>query len=262
MTNSSVDAAVAVSLLTPYSGPWTFQQAGHLLRRATFAPLKSEIDEAVALGLDNTLSALFAGGPLPTPPVYYDYEGHPDAGIGDSWVDIPLGDDATADGNARRRSLEAWWMLSSADSGLNIREKMCFFWHNHFGMSGVGDAKSTYQFLTKYRELATGDFRQLIKDMTVNPYMLRFLNGETSTARNPNENFAREILELFAIGKGPQTGPGDYTNYTELDVVELAKAFTGWRTRNFNSRTPGAVIESYFTASRHDSSTKTLSHRF
>lgn len=263
MTNSFVDTAVAVSLITPYSGPWTFQQAGHLLRRATFAPLKSEIDEAVALGLNNTLSTLFAAAPLPPPPVYYDYEDHPDAGIGDGWVDLHNNpNDSTGDNNARRRSLEAWWMLTYADSGLNIREKMSFFWHNHFGMSGNASPKPIYQFLTKYQELATGDFRQLVKDMTVNPYMLKFLNGETSTAANPNENFAREILELFTLGKGPQIGTDDYTNYTEHDVVELAKAFTGWRTRNFGTQEPGEVVESYFTTSRHDSSTKTLSHRF
>lgn len=263
MTSSLVDTAVTVAPISLYTGPWTWQQAGHLLRRATFAPLKSEIDEAVALGLNNTLSTLFAAAPLPAPPVYYDYADHPDAGIGDSWVDLhtnPIG--STGDNNARRRSLEAWWMLTYAESGLNIREKMCFFWHNHFGMSGNASPKPIYQFLTKYRELATGDFRQLVKDMTVNPYMLKFLNGETNTAANPNENFAREILELFTLGKGPQIGSDDYTNYTEHDIVELAKAFTGWRTRNFNTQMPGQVVESYFTNNRHDTSVKTLSHRF
>jgi uncharacterized protein (DUF1800 family) len=92
--------------------------------------------------------------------------------------------------------------------------------------------------------------------------MLQFLNGNQNSAANPNENFAREVLELFTIGKGPQVGPGDYTTYTEEDIVELAKAFTGWRTRYFNSIDPELYPESYFVQNRHDTSTKQLSERF
>ena len=67
--------------------------------------------------------------------------------------------------------------------------------------------------------------------MIADNVMLRYLNNNQNTAVNPNENFAREFLELFTIGKGPQIGPGDYTNYTEDDIVEAAKVLTGFRTR-------------------------------
>ncbi len=260
MNVSTVVTPTSISSLTPYTGSWSRIHAGHLLRRATFAPLKSEIDSAINLGLEGTLDLVFANTPLPDPPVYYDYDGHPDAGIGDTWVDLPRIDNL--DRNARRRSLEAWWVASMPKSSLNIRAKMAFFWHNHFGINGPGDPRAIYQFITHYHNHSTGDFRQLVKEMTVNPSMLVFLNGNSSTAANPNENFAREILELFTIGKGPQVGEGDYTNYTELDVAELAKAFTGWRTRNLNTTQTGEEPESYFQANRHDTSTKTLSHRF
>lgn len=256
-------AAPAITTLTPYSGAWGFQQAAHLLRRASFAPLKSEIDEAVALGLQGSLDQLFAAFPLPPEPVFYDYTDHPDAGIGESWVDLHLNpDDANQDANARRRAYESWLTQTTANGGFTIREKMVFFWLNHFGIGNQGDYRGLYRYMTRLRENGTGDFRQLVKDMTVDPMMLRFLNGETSTASSPNENFAREILELYTIGKGPQVSPGDYTNYTEQDVTELARAFTGWRVRYNNTREPGLTVESYYQANRHDTTDKQLSHRF
>ena len=254
--------ATPVASLTPYNGPWTSLQAGHLLRRATFAPLKAQLDEATLLGLQGTLDLLFADTPMPAPPVYYDYADNPYAGVGESWVDHALyEDDASNDGNARRRSVEAWFIRGLVNEEITVRERMLYFWHNHFGMEGPGDGRAIYQFLSLYREFATGDFRELVKRMCVNPSMLNFLNGNSNTAANPNENFAREILELFTIGKGDLAGPGDYTNYTEQDVTELARAFTGWRTRYFNTRVEGQAPEAYFQANRHDTGDKTLSPR-
>jgi uncharacterized protein (DUF1800 family) len=249
--------------LAPYAGPWTNIQAAHLLRRATFAPLKSEIDQAVNLGLAGSISKLFETIPLPAPPVYFDYDAHPDISRGETFVGRHIApDDRNADRGARRRSMEGWWFLSTAEQGFNIRDKMMLFWHNHFGMGVLNESNLMYDFLTRYREFATGNFRELVKQMTIDPYMLQFLNGNQNSAANPNENFAREVLELFTIGKGPQVGPGDYTTYTEEDIVELAKAFTGWRTRYFNSIDPELYPESYFVQNRHDTSTKQLSERF
>lgn len=256
-------ATTPATSLIAYAGPWTAAEAGHLLRRATYAPLAAEIEQARTLGLDGTLNLLFAAPAPPDPPVYYDYDGHPDAGIGDDWTTLrahPI--DRQTDRNARMRSLLSWLHLNAGNGGMSVTEKMVFFWHNHFGIDSPGIPRVMYQFFDLYRTYATGDFRQLVKKMTINPAMLAFLNGNQSTVVNPNENFAREILELFTIGKGPLAGPGDYTTYTEQDVTELAKAFTGWRTRNFNSEVAGEQPESYFQANRHDTTTKTLSARF
>ena len=246
--------------LAPYTGPWTAAEAGHLLRRATYAPLQEEIDRVTGLGLDAALDLLLAPAPPPPDPVYYDYDAHPDAGIGDSWVGLYTNPaNRNQDTNARRRSMAAWWFQQAP--GLNVTSRMAFFWHNHFGMDLGGDARSVFRDILNFRTAATGDFRQLLKDITVSVTMLRFLNGNQNTASNPNENFAREILELFTLGKGDQVGPGDYTNYTEQDVTELARAFTGWRIRRLNSSEPGVEAESFFQPNHHDTGTKQLSNR-
>jgi uncharacterized protein (DUF1800 family) len=88
--------------------------------------------------------------------------------------------------------------------------------------------------------------------VTIDPAMLDYLNGSTNTKTNPNENHARELQELFTIGKGPEIAPGNYTNYTEDDVKAAAKILTGWR---FDSTS----LSSYFTLSRHDTTSKQFS---
>jgi uncharacterized protein (DUF1800 family) len=225
--------------------------------------LKDEIDTAVNLGLAGTIAGLFATLPVPEPPVYYDYQAHPDAGLGESWVDLPLAAVSSGDdSNARRRSVENWWFQTLANPGFNIRGKMCFFWHNHFGIDGPGDGRAIYQFVSKYFACSAGNFRELVREMTINPSMLAFLDGNSNARSNPNENFAREILELFTVGKGPLAGEGDYTNYTEQDVAALARAFTGWRTRYFNTQVAGQGPEAFYQSNRHDTDPKQLSHRF
>lgn len=255
--------ANAVASFAPYTGPWTRQQAGHLLRRTTFAPLKTEIDTAIRRGLSGSIDTLFAPLDPPEPPVYYDYSAHPNANIGDTWVQLHVDPiNRTGDSNARRRSVENWWFRQLATPGFNIRGKMCFFWHNHFGMEGPGSGRAIYSFISKYFDYATGNFRELVREMCIEPSMLVFLNGSSNTRVNPNENFAREILELFTVGKGPQVGDGDYTHYTEQDVTALARAFTGWRVRQLNSVNVGEGPEAFFQANRHDTGEKVLSHRF
>ncbi|MCB0636204.1 MAG: DUF1800 family protein, partial [Lewinella sp.] len=245
--------------LETYTGPWDFAAAAHLLRRATFGPTKDVIDQALELGLDGTITKLFESLPMPAPPVYYDYDDDPNAALGETWIDQPV---AVVQGLnfSRRKSLSSWTMELMLEEGISLREKMSLFWHNHFAVNrnGVNDARFFYRYITTIRSQAWGNFRQLVKDMTVDPTMLRFLNGNQNTANAPNENYARELLELFTIGKGPLVGPGDYTNYTEEDVVQMAKVLTGWRDRGHNNANPDIPLESYLTTSRHNGSDKQL----
>ena len=81
-----------------------------------------------------------------------------------------------------------------------------------------------YQFLQLLRQHALGNIKQLVKDVSVDPCMLLFLNGSTNTVFSPNENYGRELLELFTVGKGAQLAAGDYTTFTEQDVAAAAKS--------------------------------------
>lgn len=247
--------------LDPFAGEWTFEQAAHLLRRATFGPSIATINEAVEVGLDATIAQLFAELPLPSPPINYDEEQDPYVPIGQTWVDSPYNDIKNVKGS-RWRSLRAWIMMNIMEEEVSIREKLTLFWHNHFAVNTVNDPRFIYRYFKLIRSNAWGNFKTLVKDMTIEPAMLRFLNGNQNTKNAPNENYARELLELFTIGKGPLAGPDDYTNYTEDDVLEVAKILTGWRDRGFSTKNPELPIEAYFTESRHDLTSKTLSHRF
>ncbi|MEZ5043733.1 MAG: DUF1800 domain-containing protein [Saprospiraceae bacterium] len=260
-STSSLSATFLNTGLEPYSGEWTFEQAAHLLRRATFAPTYAQIKQAVDMGMEATLSQLFADIPLPDAPIYYDEEEDPNAPLGTTWINAPYSNTQNYK-PARARSLRAWIMINIMEEGISIREKLTLFWHNHFAVNNVNDPKYIYRYLDLIRRNAWGNFRELVKNMTVEPAMLRFLNGNQNTAVAPNENYARELLELFTIGKGPLAGPDDYTNYTEVDVLEIARVLTGWRDRGFNTNNAAINIEPYFTANRHDQTSKQLSHRF
>lgn len=247
--------------LEPYAGPWTFEQAAHLLRRAAFGPNKQQIERAVELGLNGAIAQLFAEQPLPPPPVNYFFDRDPLTPIGETWIDQPYVAGLNLQGY-RRRTLRAWTMGLILNEGISIREKLTLFWHNHFAVSDIIDANFEYIHLSLLREYAWGNFRELIKKMTIDPAMLRFLNGNQNTSRAPNENYARELLELYTIGKGPLAGPGDYTTFTEDDVMAVARVLTGWRDRGYLRQNPDVLPGSFFRANQHDTGRKQLSHRF
>lgn len=249
--------------LEPYTGPWTQAEATHLLRRATFGPNIQEVNKVVSQGLQNTIDELFQTQPLPDPPINNISTVDPYVPIGETWIEAAYLADVNLRGY-RRNSLNSWTVNTMLQGGLNIREKMTLFWHNHFVTSrvAVNDPKFQYVYITLLRSHATGNFRELTKKITIDPSMLRYLNGDQNTKTNPNENYARELMELFTIGKGPLVGPGDYTHYTEDDVIAMAKVLTGWVTTGFYTLNPDVKIASEYRNNRHDLTTKTLSHRF
>jgi uncharacterized protein (DUF1800 family) len=249
--------------LDPYNGPWTAYTAAHLLRRTTFGPTRPEVDQALSLGMEGTIQKLFESQPLPEPPINHFFTNDPNVPIGETWINAPY--DAVVNYRAYRfQSLQAWTVSLMLNGGMSIREKMTLFWHNHFVTSRVevNDPKFLYVYITLLRSFATGNFRELTKRITVDPSMLRYLNGDQNTRNNPNENYARELLELFTIGKGPLVGPGDYTNYTEDDILAMARVLTGWITTGYNTQNPAIMVGSDYRNNRHDLQVKTLSHRF
>jgi len=259
LENHNHNQNLSVAGLDPYNGEWTQKTAAHLLRRTTFGPSISEINSVAQSGLSQSLSSLLESLPPPPPPLLHREDTEPYVQVGTSWVNAPH---PSSGGGFRGQSLIGWYFLNLMQSPTNIREKMVLFWINYFGISGVVDYRSTYKTIRLYQELAVGNFQTMIERITVDPSMLIFLNGDDSDERNPNENYARELLELFTIQKGPQVAPGDYTNYTEQDITEIARALTGWRNYRFYFQDDDTPIDSYFDAEEHDSGTKQLSHRF
>jgi len=252
--------SLTVAGLEPYTGEWTKATAAHLLRRATFGASFTEIKIATnEHGLQGTIENLFADIRLPSPPVLHRQETEPDVQVGETWVTAPH---PVNGGKWRGQSLSGWFYLNLMLAPTNIREKMVFFWQNYFGMSGFRDPRAGYKLISLFQEVSAGNFRTMIERITVEPSMLEFLNGDVNDKRNPNENFARELLELYTIQKGDQVAPGDYTTYTEQDVTELARAFTGWRNTDYVFSSDDTPIDSYFDDDSHDTDSKQLSHRF
>lgn len=255
----NVDAPVSLSL-TPYTGSWTAAQAANLLRRTIFGPTYQQIQDAVADGMNAVVAQLLTL-PVTNPPLTY----HPDEAVGaqgQPWLtELYPASNPGPTQTARGLSLAAWTMERLNNPVISIQEKMCLFWDNHFGVEMTGDPKAVYNLHNLYRVNCLGDFRQLVKDVTIDVNMLIFLNGTTNNQFFPNENYARELLELFTVGKGLQIGEGDYTNYTEGDVAAGAKILTGWIVQDLLSSTEPSP-SSVFSGVLHDNSTKTLSAHF
>ena len=234
---------------------WSTKTAAHLLRRTMFGPTRAEIQQAASQSIDATLATLFAVQPLPNPPV-----GPAPLLSGQTWVNAPF--DATNDGTYTAY-LKAWWLGLMVSQGMSIREKMVLFWHNHFvsEYTTVSDSRFMYKQLDLFRQNALGNFKQLTKLVSLDPAMLRYLNGDTNIVGHANENFGRELQELFTIGKGPEIAQGNYTNYTEDDVQAAARVLTGYTDIGYRVTT-NATIDSTFTASRHDSTNKQFSSAY
>ncbi len=249
--------------LSAYTGEWGYAQAAHLLRRAMFGPTHAQIKEALGKGLAATVNQLLATLPMPEPPVNPSFQNDPVVPVGATWINAPYSAEVNVRGY-RNQSLRAWTLGLILTEGFSIREKMTLFWHNHFAinLTNVNDPKFLYKYATTLRTYALGNFRALVKAITIDPAMLRFLNGNQNTKNAPNENYARELMELFTLGKGELAGSGDYTTFTEQDVLAMARVLTGWRDRGHYSNNAAVPVESYFLPNQHDTGTKQLSHRF
>lgn len=239
--------------IQPISGNLDFEQARHLLDRCLFGAKNGEIDSMVGKSISAALNTLTEIPPTPQPPISMDAKDL-DIAIGTTWVDAAY---KGAYNVYRLKSLRSWWIGNMMLQSTSLVEKMVLFWHNHFVTET--DVVSVASILYKYNQLlrtyAIGNIKQLVYEITISPAMLVYLNGESNRASAPNENYARELLELFTIGKGPQIADGNYTNYTETDIRESAKVLTGWKV----DRT---AAKSYYDTTLHDNTTKTFLDAF
>ncbi|KXB97230.1 MAG: hypothetical protein AA908_07960 [Chlorobi bacterium NICIL-2] len=235
-----------MSALDRYTGPWDTRRAGHLLRRTTFLSSKRFVEQLVQRGLDGAVEELLADRPVPDPPL--------DPATGQTWVNstTPMQGDAQY-----RLAVKGWWLEQMLRTDrFSIIEKMTLLWHNYFATEAdtIADSRYQYHHNQKLRRYALGNLKELTYQVTIDPGMLRYLNGDQNTAQKPNENYARELQELFTIGKGPERAPGDYTNYTEHDVQQAARVLTGWRVQRI-----GDPSTSIFNPTLHDKGDKQFS---
>ncbi|MDB5050058.1 MAG: hypothetical protein JWO30_3129 [Fibrobacteres bacterium] len=227
--NAALPKRAAVTAgLEPFAGAWDKRHASHLLRRVLFGFAKADLDKALSLNSANCVDALLDVAEETLPPPVSTDAGDTGVTVGQTWTTVAY------DGNfngTRQRSLQNWWMALILGRKFSAREKLILFWHNHLAteLDVVGDPKYAYMHHLLLRKNAVGNFRDLVRQITVDPAMLQYLNGDSNTNTNPNENYGRELQELFTVGKGPETAAGNYTNYTEEDVKAAARVLTGWR---------------------------------
>ena len=205
--------------------PWDIRRVGHLYRRAAFGATMAELEAGVKNGPEKTIDALIAGG--------LDQDKF-DADT------AKLADSITRANNGQQAS--AWWLYRMLYTPHPLREKLTLFWHNHFATSNkkvlnAGFMLRQYELLRRH---ALGSFRTLLQEMSRDPAMMVWLDTRGSKKGNPNENYARELMELFSLGIG---------NYTEKDIREAARAFTGWDIRG---------TQPQFNDSQHDPGEKTV----
>lgn len=215
------------SLLAPLADdtPWTAADAAHVLRRLQFGYTPDEFQRTVDEGRTATLDRLLS--PQPETAEFVE-------------VDGVLRKTALATGNLS--DLQVWWLYRMAHSANPLVEKLTLLWHNHFATSQ--EKVRSVPLMLRQNELlrsgAIGPFAELLHGISRDPAMLIWLDGEANRRRHPNENFAREVMELFSLGVG---------NYSERDIQEAARAFTGWQLRDG---------EFWFNDSQHDPRPKTI----
>jgi uncharacterized protein (DUF1800 family) len=225
--------------LEPYGGPWGVRQAAHLWRRAGFGGSPADVARSASAGMNAAVDGFvrFADtGSLPAAPQLVDDRLSPRqralfAGAASSGQpataapsDAELMEARKAVGRAHRDdiiALQSWFLDRMISSPAPLQEKMTLFWHGHFTSAyqkGI-PAQALANQNNLFRSLALGNVRELTLRVSQDPAMLRYLDNAVNVKAHPNENYARELMELFTLGIG---------NYTETDVRESARAFTGW----------------------------------
>jgi len=238
-------AQQAANAALPAPPAWNSRNVEHLFNRAGFGARPAEITSAVREGPEKLVGELLAGFGEPGEPFFLDTSPRPSRRDATSEEAYKKAIDEYR--REERRVLfgySGWWIDQMVAGRDPLREKMVLFWHGYF-TSSARDVKSTVAMVQQnqlFHRLALGNFRELIGSVIRDPAMIEYLDNNQNRRGNPNENLARELMELFSLGAG---------NYTEEDIKEAARALTGWRTNDDKS-------ESAYVPRQHDSGTKTI----
>lgn len=234
--------------LEPYvpdaTHPWDAVRVGHLLRRTTFMPRWSDIATLMALTPSAAVDLLLDTPSQPSRPSMADSATESPEGL-----DVVLLGQLKAQWEGDAAALRKWWVETMRDAGVTIAEKMTAFWSGHFTTEFIVEddyvqAPLLYRQNDLFRTAGLGNLRDLVKRVTLDGAMLVYLGGDLNNAVAPNENYGRELLELFTTGLGW---------YTEGDVQHAARILTGWRIARYTDMpAPNGMFEVYFNAAAHD----------
>jgi uncharacterized protein (DUF1800 family) len=215
------------SSILPYVGAWNKPLAIHLIRRTMFGAKPTDVNTVLAMTPSAAVDALLNNAPNPfaAPVNYYEniYADTTGVALGATWINADYGDGSI--NYYREVGHKGMWLRNLINQNLSIHEKMVLFLHNLVPVQSqaVGDARFEFRYHMLLRQYATGNYKAFLKDVTKNGAMLYYLNGYANNKFSPDENYARELQELFSVGKeGGQ-------QYLETDVIEAAKVLTGWR---------------------------------
>lgn len=251
--------------LAPLSGNLGAKRAAHLLRRASFNLTKSRVDSLANKTANGAVSQLLAQNPLVNAQPWYVPTATPTAPAVTFCMPYTA---ALPDSDFIFRPYVMGWWAHEAMVDNAIGHKMELFLHqNGIVNASTFGTQYFYDYLMLLRFYALGNYKKFITKLVTDNTMLLYLNNNSNSAANPNENFAREFFELFTIGKGPLIGPGNYTNYTEDDIVTAARLLTGFRVTyrsnySTNLDPDTGILRGYAKISSHDKTAKTFSSAF
>ena len=225
--------------LTPLSRQMSLNESAHLLRRTIVGPTIEEIYGISSANINQAVDYILRDIPEPDSPG--DWVDHPFPSNFQDYSSDQI-DSLFYEWELQQTELGQWWLNNIYFNPTNITEVMTMFWHDHFATSAetIIYPPAMYHQNRVIRENAIGNFKQLVTHMTFDPAMMIWLDNNTNNVNSINENFSRELLELFTMGEG---------NYTQQDVIEAARGLTGYVTDGLNV---------YFDPNLFDNGTKTF----
>ena len=234
--NFEAPIKITSTTLNPLSREMSLYESAHLLRRTIVGPTIEEIDTLSTININEAVEYILRDIANPSSPG--DWVNHPVPDYQNYTVEQKDSLDAAYENQGLE--LGNWWIDQFFYNPTNITEQMTLFWHDHFATSimTVKYPPAMYHQNRVLRENCTENFKDLVTMMTFDPAMMIWLNNEKNKAGSINENFSRELLELFTLGEG---------NYTQQDVMEAARGLTGYQTDGLNT---------YFNPNRFDDGEK------
>ncbi|HEY3675892.1 MAG TPA: DUF1800 domain-containing protein [Candidatus Tumulicola sp.] len=243
----------ATTALWPYEGSLNERSAAHLLRRAGFGGTPDEISRYASMNVNSAVEQLVRypqNDARPPTDLYsaastlsqYGPRGLRQLG---NMQRRNLNKDIVSNERGSLLSLQVWWLNRMLSSPAPLQEKMALYFHGHFTTAAVRKNVSpsmAYNQNELYRQYALGNLRELTRNVAKDPAMLRYLDNDRNSVGEPNENFARELMELFTLG---------VDHYSEDDVRNSARAWTGWHFDRFTE-------QGTYEPSLHDNGSKTF----